>query len=347
VTLQNHPGETEYPVRPRARYARAADARRRQPGGGNQRRALLLTAWGLPLGVVGFITGRSEFQGAAEETLPFFTGAVCFGIGLLIASIVFQQIDSRGPRDQQRAYIAAAGLVPVSQRQQQLLALDSSSDWSFGCWNSSLAYMPTWAELPADLRQKYGDGAQGSPWPALPLGRLDEQRAALDSRFRIASADDLELLVADTLIVGSLSQRFAEVATSDDAERMFSRVSAITGETEFRLIERTHPTADAEPLLLLAGDTERTIGAVRFSYLAGYLTADRAWELIGRLGDRAFARYPDYDAYWADVAVAVAFASDSLQQVQDQRALRVAVTGSNWPAARVPYPAASQPVVAG
>ncbi|QHC68203.1 DUF1266 domain-containing protein [Rathayibacter sp. VKM Ac-2759] len=337
MPLQNHPGDVEFPVRPRLRYARIADARRRGPGGRIARRALQVTAVAAPFGLVGFAVGVS--RGPGVTGLPFFFFAFGLALGLLVASILFRQWDARAPRREQLAYLAAAATPPTTMRQQQLLALDAVSDFSFGGWNSSLAFQPTWAELPESLRTRFADGAKGSPWEQLPLPLLSEQRVALDRDFRIASRDDIELLVADALERGPLSARFAEVSASEEAERMRARVAALTGGSEFHLLELSQTLDGRPPLLLLAGDAERTIGAIRYSYVAGYLPAERAWELVAAVGDRVLARYSGWDAYWADAATAIAFRTDSLGAVQHHHRLRAELASSGWPAASVAYPA--------
>lgn len=336
MPLQNHPGDVEFPVRARLRYARLADARRRAPGGGVARRALLLTVCAVPLGLVGLGIGLAA-QGE-QAALPFLVFALGLALGLLAAAIVLQQWDARAPRREQLAYREDAATPPPTLRQQQLLALDAVSDFSFGGWNSSLAFQPTWAELPPVMRARFADGAKGSPFEHLPLGPLSEQRVALDRDFRIASSDDVELLVADALARGPLSERFAEVSASEEAERMRSRVAALTGASEFHLLELAQSVDGHPPVLLLAGDAERTLGAVRYAYVAGYLSAERAWELLAAVGDRVFARYPSWDAYWVDAAIAIAFRTDSLGAVQHHHRLRAELAASSWPAASVPYP---------
>ena len=336
MPLQNHPGDVEFPVRSRLRYARVADAHRRAPGGGIGRRALLVTAVAAPLGVVGFVIALASADGSTGT--PFLGFGVGLVIGLAVASLVFQLRDAGAPRRQQLAYRAEARVPTTTLRQQQLLALDAVSDFSFGGWNSSLAFQPTWAELPAPLRARFADGAKGTPWPELPMPVLAEQRGALDRDFRIASAEDVELFVADVLAGGPLSTRFAEVSASPDAERMRSRLAALTGESEFHLLERAQPVGGRPPVLLLAGDAERTIGAIRYAYVAGYLTAERAWQLLESIGDRVFAQYDGWDDYWRDAAVAIAFRTDSLSAVQQYHRLRGELLASSWPAASLPYP---------
>ncbi len=267
--------------------------------------------------------------------------ALGMGVGLLVASLVFQQIDARAPRRDQLDYVAQARIRPVTPEEQQLLALDAVSDFSFGGWNSSLAFQPTWAEMPAELRARHADGSTGYEWAGLPMTTLAQHRAALDTQFRIASRDDIELFVADALAQGPQSARFAELAASEEAERMVSRMAALTGRSEFEIIDLTRPHDGRPPVLLLAGDSERTIGAIRYAYVAGYLPADDAWALIRQIGARVFATYDGWDAYWADASLALAFRTDSLDAVMSQRRVRDALVASAWPAATVPWPGAS------
>ena len=346
MTLQNHPGEVEFPVRARVRYARMLNAERMTPHGGSGKRALLVTASALPFGVIGLALGIVVATSGEPEggpAMPIVLFALGMGVGMLVASIVFQQIDARVPRLDQLEYVARARIRPVLLEEQQLLALDAVSDFSFRGWNSSLAFQPTWAEMPAELRAKHADGSTGREWAGLPMTPLAQHRAALDTQFRIASRDDIELFVADALAQGPQSARFAEVAASEQAERMVSRMAALTGRSEFEIIDLTRPHDGRPPVLLLAGDSERTIGAIRYAYMAGYLPADDAWALIRQIAARVFATYDGWDAYWADVALAIAFRTDSLDAVQSQQRVRDALLASAWPAATVPWPGAAAP----
>ncbi len=245
MTLQNHPGEVEFPARARVRYARMLDAQRLRPGGGKGTRALLVTALALPFGAAGVPLGIVVATSGEPEggpAMPIVLFARGMGVGLLVASIVFQQIAARAPRLDQLDYVAQARIRPLLLEEQQLLALDAVSDFSFGGWNSSLAFQPTWAEMPAELRTKHADGATGHEWVGLPMTTLAQHRAALDTQFRIAARDDIELFVADALAQGPQSARFAELAASEEAERMVSRMAALTGRSEFEIID-LHPPA--------------------------------------------------------------------------------------------------------
>ncbi len=344
MTLQNHPGEVEFPARARVRYARMLDAQRLRPGGGKGTRALLVTALALPFGAAGVALGIVVATSGEPEggpAMPIVLFALGMGVGLLVASLVFQQIDARAPRRDQLDYVAQARIRPVTPEEQQLLALDAVSVFSFGGWNSSLAFQPTWAEMPAARRARHADGSSGYEWAGLPMTTLAQHRAALDTQFRIASRDDIELFVADALAQGPQSARFAELAASEEAERMVSRMAALTGRSEFEIIDLTRPHDGRPPVLLLAGDSERTFGAISYAYVAGYLPADDAWALIRQIGARVFATYDGWDAYWADASLALAFRTDSLVAVMSQRRVRDALVASAWPAATVPWPGAS------
>lgn len=343
MTLQNHVGDVEFPVRMRNRHARAADAARRASPAALRRRAVVITAWSAPFAIVALVIAV-PLADRQDMTGPPVVAALAFMLGVTIVSVVLHLRDARAPLAQQRAYIAASGRTPVTLEQQQLLALDAVSDFSYRLWNSSLAFQPTFAELPADLRTRYADGAEGTGgWASLPIASLATHRAALDSRLRIASRVDLELFVADARTQGLLSPRFADVAAGPDAERMLARMAALTGRSEFELIERTRPQGGRPAVLLLAGDTERTIGAIRYAHVAGYLPAEDAWTLMRQVAAPVFAAYDGWDAYWADVALALAFRTDDLATVQAAQRVQEGLRASGWPAARVPWPGASSP----
>lgn len=337
--LQNHPGDVEFPVRARWRYARMLEARRKTDPRAMRKRALPVTAIAAPFGILGFVLSY-VWAGSADFGLNLFGFFIGMCLGLLIASIVLAVRDARAPRDAQQRYLALAGRAPVTVRQQQILALDAASDFAMRGWNSSLAFTPTFAELPQDLRAKHRDGADGSPWFALPLPGMPQLRAALDEQFKIVSRSDAELLVADTLARGPLSARFAEVAQSEAAEHMMSRIAALTDLPVFDIHDLARGDDDRAPRLLLAADIERAIGGVRYSYVAGYLTGDEAWALLEPLAARAFTAYRDRDDYWREVVIATAFRTDSLEAVQRQRETLAELQRSDWPAATVGWPTA-------
>lgn len=337
--LQNHPGDVEFPVRSRWKYARMLEARRKADPKARGRRALPVTAIAAPFGVLGFVlslvwAGPADF---GVNMFGFFLGTC---LGLLIASIVLAVRDAGAPRRAQQQYLALAGRPALTLRQQQMLALDAVSDFGMRGWNSSLAFTPTFAELPQDSRARHREGADGSPWFALPLPAMPQLRAALDEQFKIVSRSDAELLVADTLARGLLSTRFAEVAHSDAAEHMMSRIAALTDLPVFDIHDLARGDDERAPRLLLAADIERAIGGVRYAFVAGYLSADEAWALLEPLAARAFGAYRDRDAYWRDVVIATAFRTDSLEAVQRQRETLIELQRSDWPAACVPWPSA-------
>lgn len=344
MTLQNHLGDAEFPVRARSRFAREIEQRRRALPGPNARRALVLVGLGLPFGALGLWIALTFWPEGTELANPFFGGLAGFIVGFVLAAILASRWDAGVPRRAQRAYLEAAGIPPVTLAQQQILALDAAGDFAFGGWNSSLAFAPGWIEMPAAMRARYEDGKKGTPWEVLRLAAPDRLRVDLDSGWKIASATDLEMVVADVLAEGRLSRQLAQAAAAPQADAMFSRIAALTGIDVFDLRELVHPADGEPPELLLAADTEWAIGAVRFAYMSGYVSADRAWELLARVAAPAFRRYADYDAYWRAVGVATAFRTDTLDAVATQRAHLAGLRERGWPSATVAFPRAGRVV---
>ncbi len=336
--LQNHLGDVEFPVRRRRRHAAVIDAARRQDQRAQGRRALGLTAIAGPIGIIGFVIAMTFYPDGTEFANPFISFVGGLLLGLILGVIVFAIRDADAPRRAQTAYLERSGRTPVTMRQQQILALDASSDFSYRGWNSSLAFAPTFAELPDELRRRHQDGQDGSPWTSLPVLSLQTYRAALDDQFKVASSTDAEVLAADALAVGPLSRQFAEVAGGEHGERMMTRVAALSGVQVFDLLELAQGTGDAPARFLLAGDIERAIGGIRYAYVCGYLTAERTWQLLEPIADRAFRTYGSWDAYWREALIATAFRTDSLDAVQRQRDILTQLRASQWPAASLPYP---------
>ncbi|WP_309734883.1 DUF1266 domain-containing protein [Microbacterium sp. SORGH_AS_0428] len=339
TVLQNHPGEVEFPVRMRWRHARTMERRRRADPRQMRRRALPVTAIAAPFGIAAVVASLGWWGTGAPTTLFVFF-ALGTMVGLLIASTVMSFVDAAAPLRAQRRYLALASRTPLTERQQQILALDAASDFAIRGWNSSLAFTPTFAELPQQVRAKHLDGQRGAPWLALPLPPIAQLRASLDEQYKIVSGSDAELMVADTLSRGLLSARFAEIAGGDDAERMMSRVAALTGLPVFDIHDLARGSEHHPPRLLLAADIERSIGGVRYAYVADYLDAEDAWRLLEQLAAKAFAVYRSPDDYWREVVIATAFRSDSLEAVQRQRTALAELRGSSWPAASAAWPAA-------
>jgi hypothetical protein len=337
TVLQNHPGEVEFPVRTRWRYVRLMERRRRADPREMRRRAVPVTAIAAPFGIAAVVLSVGSWANGTATSL-FVMFALGTMIGLLVASTALSFFDASAPLRAQQRYLTLAARPPLTERQQQILALDSASDFAIRGWNSSLAFTPTFAELPQQVRSKHLDGQRGAPWLALPLPPIAQLRASLDEQYKIVSGSDAELLVADTLSQGLLSTRFEEIANSEDAERMMSRVASLTGLPVFDIYDLARGSEQRPPHLLLAADIERAIGGVRYAYVADYLDAADAWRLLEQLAAKAFAVYRSAEAYWREVVIATAFRSDSLEAVQRQRAAIAELGNSAWPAASVAWP---------
>jgi hypothetical protein len=100
---------------------------------------------------------------------------------------------------------------------------------------------------------------------------------------------------------------------------------AADGPIPHEIIDPARSHGDWLPVMLLMGDSDRTIGAVHYAYTAGYLSAHDAWALIRLVGAPVITTYDDWDEYWPDVALALAFRTDSLDAVQSLRRVRDAL----------------------
>ena len=342
--LQNRYGDREFPVRDRWRYARLAReaARRQDPS----RAALRGLIWMAPaiLVLVAIVPGVVSDDAAASPADASFLGAL--GVFVLVAAaglIVGALVDRSIPRREQQRYRRLVGDQEVTERQQQLLALDAQSDYAIGGWNSSLDYGPAWSMMPADMRKRHEQSAKRSFFVTMPLFEERALRARLDADEHIASGGDVELFVADALSDASLSGRFHRVLHGADGERMLARVASLTGVGQWDLRALDEAVDGRSARLLWAADTQRVIAVLRMAYLAGHIDAATTWRLIERAAEPASALFTGWDDYWADVRIGLAFLTDRLEVVQQMDDSLAGLRGSDWPAAHVPFPTGAAP----
>jgi len=345
VTLQNHLGDREWPVRSRGRWR--ALVRSAARGGDSRvgRRSFLLFLVPALAVAVGLIATQALW-------LPLFPNPPADGLGDLIWAIVLLAafvgfavqlgvgglITGRLPAIEQRRYLELTRARPLTPAQQALLALDAPSDFAAGLWNSSLEYQPSWVLLPPEMRAKHRDGEAGQPFTTLPIQPLRSARETLDAQFRVVTADDLELFVADCFTASSWSGRLRHVIADDP--RAVARLASLSGLGEFELRDLAVPAGDRPAPLLWGADVQRAIAAIRLAYLAGVVGADRAWELIARAAGIAVAVYGGWSDYWRSLQLARALGSDTLEEVDRTDSALRDLIASEWPAARVPWPPA-------
>ena len=342
--LQNRYGDREFPVRDRWSNARLYRelAKRRNPS----RAALRNVIWVLPAMLVLFATGADLIATEGAESDKDTRFLIALGVFVVLTAIgltIGMLVDRAIPRREQERYRALTGTPDLTERQQQLLALDAQSDFSIGGWNSSLDYGPAWSMLPTELRQRAEHDPKRLPFVTLPLFEVKPMRARLDADQHIASSGDVELFVADALSDASLSARFRRVLHGPDGERMLARMASLTGVSQWDLRALDEP-ADGKPSRLLwAADAQRVISIVRMAYLAEHVDAAEAWRLIERAAQPATGLFSTWEAYWTDVRIGLAFFSDRLEVVQQFDETLAGLQASTWPAASVPFPAGPVP----
>lgn len=317
-------------------------ARRRNP----TRAALRNTVWVLPAMLVLLSAGAALIANRgteAEQDQRFLAALGIFVVLMAIGLLVGLLVDRTIPRREQERYRALTGAPDVTERQQQLLALDAQSDFAIGGWNSSLDYGPGWRTMPAELRRRFEHDPKRSPFVTLPMFDVRALRAQLDAEQHIASHGDVELFVADALSDASISARFHRVLHGTDGERMLARVASLTGVSQWDLRALDEPSAGRPAPLLWAADAQRVIAIVRMAYLAEHIDAEEAWRLIERAAAPASGLFTSWADYWADVRTGIAFFSDRLEVVQRFDDSLRGLRSSGWPATRVPFPAGPVP----
>lgn len=341
--LQNRYGDRTFPVRDRwsdLRQTRLA-MRTADPNRTALRGVLFVLPAILVIAVVfGFVVEGPQTDATDRNVgIGFAVFVVLVVLGLVGGSLVDRSL----PRREQEAYWRLSGIRPATEHQQQLLALDSQSDFAIGGWNSTLDYAPAAHRLPLDQRSKPSRRGPRPRFITMPLFTATDLRARLDADHHIASGRDTELFVADALGDASLSARFHAVLHGEQGERMLGRLSSLTGRSEWDLRELDEPLAGRPALLLWGADSQRVISTVRMAYLAGHVDEATAWRLIERAAEPARGLFDTWDAYWANVRTGIAFMSDRLDAVQNFDDSLLALQGSAWPAASAAFPARSVP----
>lgn len=281
--------------------------------------------------------------GMRDGDTVILAGLVLFFALIILAPLFAGLADRSLPRREQQKYWKLTAAPALTAEQQQMLALDSQSDYAIGAWNSSLDYAPAWSRMPAELRRTRENDAKRTPFLTMPLIAVREMRASLDQSEHIASSADVELFAADALADASLSARFHAVLHGPDGERMLARLASLTGWSQWDLRALDEDRADGPARLLWGADSQRLISVVRMAHLADHVDAETAWRLIGRAAEPAWGLFDSWDAYWADVRVGIAFFRNSLDAVQNFDDALAALRESAWPAARVPFHSAGVP----
>lgn len=338
MVLQNRYGDRTFPVDDRWSNVKLVRglARQRNPQAA-ARRNLLFMLPALAVLAVAVALAALPDSVLMDSDLVIAVGVLLFFALIIVSPALGGLVDRSLPRREQQRYWQLTGLPSLTDPQQQLLALDSQSDYAIGGWNSSLDYAPAWSRMPDELRRSREHDAKRQFFVTMPLFAVAAMRADLDQRHHIASSADVELFAVDALAESSMSARFHSVLHGPDGERMLARLASLTGRSQWDLRALDEDRSDGPARLLWGADSQRVISVVRMAHLADHIDADTAWRLIARAAEPAWGLFDSWDAYWTDVRVGVAFFTDSLDAVQNFDQSLAALQDSTWPAARVPF----------
>lgn len=341
--LQNRYGDRAFPVSDRTSNVRAIRLQMKtaDPNRAALRGLLSVVPAILVIAVVyGFVVDGPQTDTTDRNVL---IGFGVFFVVVVLGLVGLWLVDRSVPRREQEAYWRLSRIDGVTDRQQQLLALDSQSDYAFGGWNSTLDYGPAEHRLPVAERSRPSRRGPRPRFVTMPLFALTDLRARLDGDHHVASGKDTELFVADALGDASFSARFHAVLHGEQGERMLGRLSSLTGRSEWDLRELDEPVGGKPPVLLWGADTQRVISVVRVAHLADHVDAATAWRLIERAAEPAAGLFDSWDAYWANVRVGIAFMSDRLEAVQQFDESLAGLLAGDWPAAHAAFPTGPVP----
>lgn len=325
--LQNHPGEHEFPVRLRARYARViARARRERWSLADRWRATVK----ILLVVALSLAGVAPLALPAIEAMDFPPMVIAAAVAIIVFAIAvvfvgFALLDAGVPRREQRKYRKLGGMVPLTDAQQRLLTLDALSDFTSGSWNSSLEYLPSAARL-------VGTGVGPDTFLSLRVVSRADAAKMLDDLIGAATEWQLRRVLED-LMKGDASAQLRAALRNPREERRLQRLGELTGHP-FAYIRALGTPGQERPAPQLRGlDANRIVQSVRLGYMAGFLTETESWELLARVDQAVRAHFGSLGEYVENMRIAAAFMGDSPEVVADFDRVRDGLLASNWPAA--------------
>ncbi|ACY14608.1 DUF1266 domain-containing protein [Haliangium ochraceum] len=300
--LQNHPGDSRYPVtsnwltpfehlsKRRASAARAA-----------------LTFGIITIGVA--VLGNGLLSEAVEP-LPASAFAVVYAIGALglLLFAVFAWLVSQGAtarrREQQRYY--ELGRVPeFTEEQRSAFQLDAVN--AVGLWSETLETWPCAARL-----GKVASGSAAASFVTLPILPKEEALESLDGDWGVLSAEGCRRTIAD-LLAGMHSAGFAEVARGPDGDAMLTRLAELTGLPLERVRATLQPANRRPARLIWAWDLARVVPLARKAFMAGLFDEAQAWDAILSASRPAHALFASVEDFYENYRIGHAFWSNDYQ----------------------------------
>jgi len=310
--LQNHPGDREFPVRPRWRHRAMVAKARKQTGRRRDRAAAWIT---MAIAIVAFFVAlvaatagpydvRAHFGYGIQAVWRYFLIAV---VVWFVLTFITSLRDIGLPVREQRRYRERTGARELPVRRLQQLALASFGDFHDGWWPASLAPYGSRVELGGEYLQD----TTPSPFVTIPLPPLTFLRRELDETYKIASGRDAQAFAVDLLGPKSVSWQFLALSRSAEGETRLTRLSSLLGTDPWAGSSLLERRADRPPKLL--------------------------WS-IDLVSDVAFTLFDSWDDYFDNLRAAYALVYDELKTVQEFDAGRRELFASNWPVTRLPWP---------
>lgn len=338
--LQNNPGERQFPVKTRAKYYAQ-----------HQGRDMSNIVQGFVIIPLLFISGsfawfvfpemRHRQQEAPEvisQSLMVFGTAVLICLACIILSIRFIRNMWRRPKREQQLYYRLSGQDVLPDEKRQALRLDLVTAYQHGFWAETLEYYPLQARV----------YAQRNKFSYLNLQPAEVYRKQLDDDWGIISAAEFEEIAAKILTRGWHSYDFTVNLLYNDPERkLMTRLVQLTGLPEQYIQHCFEDGVDGRPPKLIWGfDWWRLIIMSRHAFMAGYITEERAWEIILQAAGYVYEVFENYEDFYNNYRLGNAYWSNAYETTRERReAYEYFSATCGWPIRHLAWPAPGQTIL--
>ncbi|WP_078118111.1 DUF1266 domain-containing protein [Thiosocius teredinicola] len=302
--LQNHPGETHFPVRPLGLLAAFEYLPRAQELGGRVlvAAAIVLVASGLVL--FGILSDAPEPPAWGLPTVATFGGTAI--VCLLGVYLLAHRAASAPAREQQTYYSLGNVPYPLDDEKRAALQLDGVN--AERSWAETLEFWPSAARFERDA----------PVFRTFKLATREEMKLGLENDWRILSTMAYRSTV-DQLRAGVHSRQFIETAFGPEGDAMLNRVANLT-ELPLATVETTLKAAGDRPAQLIwAWDLWRIIPLSRKAFMAGLITEEEAWREMLKASSAVHALFDDLHAYHENQRIGHAFWANNFAAAQARR----------------------------
>ncbi|MCW3465199.1 DUF1266 domain-containing protein [Chitinophaga nivalis] len=248
----------------------------------------------------------------------------------LCCFILFVRFLCRTPVREQLQYYKSSGATLLPEAKRQALRLHVVDMFYAGFWIETLEYYPL-----ASHKGKHR-------YYALYTENSHEYRTVLDDDWSILDQEDYTAVTEQLLTTGYHSASFAVTLSLYNQERAHSkRLAALTGLSQSYILSCLEPGPDGRPPRLIWGyEYWRTIVVARNAFMAGYITAERAWQDILQAASFAFELFDSFEDFHNNTRLGNAFWSDSYEAANEKSVCyQFFKEKCDWPIVSLPWPA--------